>query len=259
MLKHLFIPTLSICLLTSSLNAQNLPQAGDKQIQPGVAGNSAMIVYKKFISETKALRFGGNVSYVINNQENVNNGLKINTKNNSINMYGLVGIQKSYNVSDKFAAYTGIDFSLGFGYNNNESNSQIIDSSLYNKTSDRYSNRRTISQNSSSKRDFFSINSGLIPFLGFNYYLTKNFSIGAECRFHVVGVTYGLPSESRGRSSGSYLLSKEYDTNSNQYSFKNAEVKDSEPYENIYKTTKNFNIGGSFQPTIYITANFYFK
>lgn len=239
------IAALLSCLSLISAQAQLFPVAGDKQIVFGMNGNSASIQYRKFTTETINNRLGIFANIGINNSVNENNGLKLTQNSSNFSGSIAVGKQKNFFIGEKFSPYVALDASIGVNYFASKGETSLLDSSKYNQS--RNYNLRTVSLKSLNEQNRINLNVGLIAAIGFNYYLAKNFAIGAECRLATININYAITGSGKDKQE-----STTWNTSTNTL------IK--EPgYNTESKLKSGYSLLGAFNPTIQITAAFYIK
>lgn len=131
-MNKLFITALIVILATVTSNAQYFPSQGDKQVVLGMSGNSAMILLRKFKTETICNRYGVYLSFNQSANETTNRGLKNNRANSSLYGSFSYGKQKNFLIGEKFSPYIALDASLNINSSTNNYEQRLIDSSAYN-------------------------------------------------------------------------------------------------------------------------------
>lgn len=226
---------ISLFILCVSIAFAQKPKKGDRQLVVGANLGSASLTYKKYTKDDLVLRYQLNTGFEYNRPTDVeDDGIKSEFKKSNSSIGLNIGVQKNLLLtSERFEPFIG--FVLGLGYENMNSYSSTVyeDSIKY-----KISKREESYEKSTFRSDIYKINFGLVA--GFNYYVAKNFALGAEI--------------SMGRLTLNRLTS----------------LKTSEKYEYDYREkgfTKNNSLDAFFSdqinfsisPSVQVTASFWFK
>lgn len=144
-------------------------------INTGV-GRTNTLLYRYYFREGMAYRAGLNLSFATNSSVNNNQGNKITTKYNYFTPDISFGVQKSFKTDNRLEPYIGVDLIGGYNYTYNSTKNEVTDPNL--------ANNGDFVQTVTTTNGF---NISLAPLAGLNYYLLKNFAIGAE---FATGITF---------------------------------------------------------------------
>ncbi|MFN3403789.1 MAG: hypothetical protein ACK40G_06815 [Cytophagaceae bacterium] len=228
MQKYFLLTTLCFSFLVTMGQTSEVltPKAGDKQAVMGVWNNATFLMFKKHKNETKACRLGLEGNYLYHKEPSTSDDPKLKGFSETYNFNLLLGFQKRLGSFDRFEPYLGSDFSLGTWYRSKSYSTKRYDSFL---SADVYRTETEVARP--------GVSVGVIPFLGFNYYLMDRLAIGVEYRIPIFG--FGL---ARGVNNKIEEVDEFGDL---KYSA-----------ENTVKRN-GFSIGGSLSGTAIVTATLY--
>jgi hypothetical protein len=229
-------------VLTFTAFAQK-PGSGDKLITFGLLNNTGFLVFKNYKDSLKCNRFGLTGSYITNHSETQDlyspYASVLNKNINVLSQYNFglfFGKQKSFGSLKNFEPYIGYDIGVNISSSTTKNRNEVTDT-LYTQNGFSYNNKQSIGDYTSSKIITpVKLGVSIMPFLGFNYFVFKNFALGAEYRITVASFYYGF--------SGT----NDYETNIN-----------GKTESHKSKTGKNFNGSSAFSGAGYITASYYFR
>ncbi len=174
---------------TSMVAFAQKPASGDHSFSFGVTGLSNLgvaaphftgtLLFRHYISDNMAARVGLNLSTTSNKYSAMNDSIKFNSSSTSWAIS--LGVQHDFTGTEKLEPYIGVDLVLGGGSSKGDSTWMTG----LGTTADTYKGGSTF-------------RFGLVPCVGFNYYFTDWFAIGAE-------FGYGFTSTSTGE--GTYTSS----------------------------------------------------
>jgi len=195
-MKKTIFAFLALFLITASAFAQ-FPEAGTKSFTFGISGLSTIglntnvghtgnLLYKYYTTDNLALRFSGGLAINSTGFTSDNGSGKNSVSSTVNNSYSLgFGLQRNIVNVNKFNIYAGADLALTIAYSRNSTKNVTYDSSLVGGQNGDYFETITLNPT--------NLKIGLYPFGGVNYFLSKNFAIGAEFS---LGALYGLPYKS---------------------------------------------------------------
>jgi hypothetical protein len=164
----------------------NMPAKGTQSFTFGInpsplninsgVGRTNTLLYRYYFKDRMAYRAGLNLSFADNTSTNNNQSNKITTKYKYYTPALSFGIQRSFKTYNKLEPYVGVDLIGGYNYTYNSTKNEVSDPNL--------SNNGDFVQTVTTTNGF---NISLAPLVGLNYYLLKNFAIGAE---FATGVTF---------------------------------------------------------------------
>lgn len=157
----------------------NMPEKGAQSFTFGISpsplnintgvGRTNTLLYRYYFKERMAYRAGLNLSFASNTSTNNYQGNKTTTKYNYYTPDISFGIQRSFKTDNRLEPYVGIDLIGGYNYTYNSTRNEVTDPNL--------TNNGDFVQTVTTTNGF---NISLAPLAGLNYYLLKNFAIGAE-------------------------------------------------------------------------------
>jgi hypothetical protein len=213
MKKTLLIACFS--LLSISVFAQ-FPDAGSKGITFGISGTSGLnlnvshngsLMYKYYINDGFIMRYSALISYSSTSNTSTSSGRESENDNTNY-AFGLgIGCEKIFVKVDKFQMYGGLDLVPGISGGSSLGSNTVVDHTKAGGIDGDFN--KTVTK----RPQIFSI--GLYPFLGFEYFITKNFSVGAEFS---ISPTFSFPGNgttvTTGQSNG--IPQPEVDANQGQ-------------------------------------------
>jgi len=180
-----FFSLLSICAFAQ------FPDSGAKGITFGINGTSGInlnvshngsLMYKYYVSEDIVMRYSVLIGYNSTSNTSTSGGRENENDNSNYNFGIGVGCEKIFAKVNKFEIYGGMDLVPGMSGGSSMSSNTVVDNTIAGGLNGDFS--KTVTK----RPQIFSL--GLYPFLGFEYLITKNFSIGAEFS---INPTYTFP------------------------------------------------------------------
>lgn len=228
---------ISALLLSAGAALAQKPVKGDRQLAVGanLTSSFATITYKKYVKDNMVnrVRIYGSLDYTLPDTEE-KNGRKVESNRNAFSFGLSAGKQKTFLLeNEKFEPFVGIDCFVSYSQLDMSTKTSITDSAKYYESINSPVFRQTTIGESINNNQAFNI--GFSPYVGFNYYLTQNFALGAEV--------------------GTSLFSVEYRKNDSvQKIYNNSGISTS---ENLPKD--NISTRLSLNPYYQITASFWFN
>lgn len=229
--------------MTFSVFAQR-PGEGDKLISFGLLNNTGFLMLKCYKDTLKANRFGLSGNYYTRQNETQDvyspQASYLNKKTSSESNYNVgvfFGKQRSFTAFKNFEPYLGCDIGISLGSGKTKSKTEVTDT-LYSKNGILYPPSFLIGDYSKMEtRNPVVVGATIMPFLGFNFFLFKNFALGAEYRISVARFNYSFGGLDKFESRQAGVLTNSTET----------------------KHTKEFSGGINLQGSGYITASYYFR
>jgi hypothetical protein len=221
------------------------PGGGDKLLTVGILGNNAFLAYKVYKDSVHVNRFGvsGSLSWINTGIEDSYSQYAqvINKKTDSNRNFSggfFWGKQHNFLGNKRLEPYIGYDISVNVSYSSSYSRTEVVDT-LYSRNFPNgfFSNKSHIGDYSFSKtKTPLSIGVSFTPLTGLNYFIFKNFAVGAEFRLTVASLQYG-------------------------FSGKNTSENKTQGVVTTYHTNvlNSFNAQGKLTGAAFITASYYFK
>jgi hypothetical protein len=205
MKNKIILSLLFISLFTIHSYSQR-PGKGDRLLSFGIFNNTGFLAYKIYKDSARVTRFGVSGSANISNSgQGVSYSATSLTQsqtqnsNSSYNVGFFWGKQRSFFAFKRFEPYLGYDISVNLSYSYAYSKTTITDTAYVTtaNTNNGYiypnSNRNYIGDGTSyTNITPVALSASIIPFIGFNYFIFKNFALGAEYRLTVATLKYGL-------------------------------------------------------------------
>ncbi len=234
-MKHFIVGTFFL-LASAASHAQTSsdtlkPKKGDKQVVFAGNSNSGYIAVRSYLSSKWALRYGldGNYSATRHEYSSANfsgaaityNNYKISNSNLTLNLF--VGVQKNMGNFKHIEPYIGMDLRVGNTFR------RSVEDDEYN-----YSSLAYFQKYKSVTKGAFNPTLGLVPFIGFNYYVAKSIALGLEYRISALTIT--LPGNTKSTSTMTNPDGTSYTSNA--------------------KPDHTLGVSGGFSGTAYLTLTF---
>jgi hypothetical protein len=191
-MKKLF--TAVVLMLLSVTAFAQRPMAGMKSFQFGISGidninvnanygTTGSLLFRYYLADDLAVRVGINLSTDSDKEEDTTgtviaggpfgngSGVSEETKTSTTDFALQLGVQKALGTGEKLEPYIGADLHFGISNSKETENAEITDAALAG-----FANGDSYEFEDKSSSMYF----GVVPVVGFNYYFTENFGVGAE-------------------------------------------------------------------------------
>jgi len=186
--------------LVSSAAFAQFPDAGSKAFAFSInglngsssgAGHTGTLLLKYYQTDNFIWRVSAAVTYGNSGSSNIGSGRTTTSTYTDLSISAGLGFEKIIAKVNRFAIYTGADIVPMLGTSNSTNYSVVTDSTMAGGYNGDFSKDVTKTPRN------FSLT--LDPFLGFNYFISKNFSLGLEFG---PGISYSFPGTGNQTTSG---------------------------------------------------------